>query len=146
MHLTSFSAPRHSSCIVLAAVLGLGEATHGNIATRSYADRPGLRKVRVARSKSQAIDTRPHRKPGSLATWTQPPQHLGGNTARRVLEVCGAAKARRRKAGLIHTEGQQFFPAAGRRKAQRSRLARRQRAARTRAPRATRSGCTSVAD
>src|SRR5262249_35088827 len=80
-----------------------------------------------------------------MAHGTRPPQHLGGDAARGLLEIRCAAKARRREAWFVRAQGQQFFPAPGRREKHGSGLARRQGTTRARASRDARGHYESLA-
>src|SRR5205823_2194802 len=70
-----------------------------------------------------------------VASGSGAPQHLGTGAARCLLEICGASQDRRRKAGLVYAEGQQFFPASGKRQRNGRSLGRRQEVTGTGTPR-----------
>src|SRR5690242_13423609 len=85
--------------------------------------RRGIRKENLAWTKSQTSNPGSERQTGSVAPGGEPPQYLGRDSPRRVLEIRRAQKNRRRKKGIVCAEGKQFFPAAGKRQSDRVRLA-----------------------
>src|SRR5713226_7322048 len=84
------------------------------------AARGSLREKDLAWAESQTIPRGSDRKASRVASRTGPAQHLGSDAARSILEVRRAAADRRREAGLVCAEGQQFFRAAGERPAERN--------------------------
>src|SRR2546422_3944679 len=65
---------------------------------RARAARRSLREKNLAWTESQAVHQGNYREASRLASRTRPAQHLGSDAACRVLEVCRAAKNRRREA------------------------------------------------
>jgi len=58
---------------------------------------------------------------GSLAPWFGPPQYLGSDAARHVLEIRAATEDRRRQTRLVCAEREQFFLASRKGQAPRGR-------------------------
>src|SRR6267143_3953304 len=72
-----------------------------------------LREKNLAWTEPQTIHQGSNRQASRLAPGNGPSQHLGSDAACRVLEVCGAAKNRRREARLVRAQRKQLFYAAG---------------------------------
>src|SRR5258708_3137489 len=80
-----------------------------------------------------------------MAPRIRPAQHLGGDAPCRVLEICAAAKNRRREARLFRAERQQFFCQARKRQVERGGLERGQEIIGARAPRLARGDRQTIA-
>src|SRR6267143_659965 len=76
---------------------------------RARAARRSLREKNLAWTESHAVHQGNNREASRLASRTGPAQHLGGDAACRVLEVCPAAKDGWREARFFRAEGQQFL-------------------------------------
>src|SRR6267154_5325282 len=78
-----------------------GRRAHGFRKASAHAARRRLRKEDLAWTEPQAIHQGSQPKAGSLAPRAGPAQHLGSDAPRRVLEIRGAPKNRRKEARLI---------------------------------------------
>src|SRR6266849_5095857 len=101
---------------------------------RARAARGSLREKDLAWTESQTIHQRINRQASRVAPQTGPAQHLGSDGPCRLLEVCGAAKNRRREAWVVRAQRKQFLSAAGTGQAERGGVEDRQEVTRARAP------------
>src|SRR6266481_769933 len=101
---------------------------------RARAARCSLREKNLAWTESQAVHQGNNREASRVASQTGPAQYLGSDAPCRVLEVCRAAKNRRREAWLVRAQRKQFLRKARKRQVERGRLERRQEVAGARTP------------
>src|SRR5215469_8496139 len=101
----------------------------------SRAARRRLFEKNVARAESSPVAQRRDGKAGGLAAGVRPPQHLGTDPPRGLLEIRRSPEARRVQTWFVCPERQQFLSAAGARKSHRSGVARGPATAREGAPR-----------